>query len=471
MAFSPPWRPAHIYIESFTHATLSLQFFFVSIYTEPSLERIKLVSFSNSSRPAWENICFSTGCNLIAILITLFIAVELQSGSAGIYPFIRDDIITDTHRMAFVLGFPAAYLVSCLTIHFVIKMPRFDSFNRIIVINLIVYGFFGLILSASRIHLFSRTVLLSGFIVSAVLLMGFHFLRHRLYPRSLGILPGIDIKPFKSYPYLRVTKIAIGNPKSYKLNGLIVDLNQDHNEKTSSFLSHLAQQQIPIYHSNGLIETLWGRIPLIELTADEIEAFVPREFYAAIKRVVDIALVLLLSPLLIVLSLAIATAIKLDSSGPILFQQPRTGRYGAPFNVLKFRSMIVTDNTDNTRFAERNDKRVTRVGRFLRRLRLDELPQMWNVLRGEMSLIGPRPEQLEFTARFNQLIPLYGFRHTLRPGITGWAQVMYGYAASDNQTRAKLEFDFFYIKHISLWLDFIIVVKTVRTIIVGSGVR
>ena len=96
---------------------------------------------------------------------------------------------------------------------------------------------------------------------------------------------------------------------------------------------------------------------------------------------------------------------------------------------------------------------------------------MWNALKGEMSLIGPRPEQLEFTARFDQLIPFYGFRHTVRPGITGWAQVMYGYAASDDQTRAKLEFDFYYIKHMSAWLDLLVLVKTLRTIIVGSGVR
>jgi len=185
----------------------------------------------------------------------------------------------------------------------------------------------------------------------------------------------------------------------------------------------------------------------------------------------DIVLVLVLSPLFIVLTLAIAIAIKLDSRGPILFEQPRTGRHGTPFNVLKFRSMIATDRLDSIRFAEKNDKRITSVGRFLRRLRLDELPQMWNVLKGEMSLIGPRPEQLEFTDRFDQVIPFYGFRHTLRPGITGWAQVMYGYAASDDQTRAKLEFDFFYIKHISLWLDIVIFIKTFRTIIIGSGAR
>jgi exopolysaccharide biosynthesis polyprenyl glycosylphosphotransferase len=350
-------------------------------------------------------------------------------------------------------------------------MPRFDSLNRIIVINLIVYGFFGLLLSGFRIHLFSRTVMLSEFIVTTILLVAVHFLQHRLYPRSLGLLPPIDPNQFKAYPYLRVIPVNIRNPDICKLDGIIADLHKEYDEKTSRFLANLSQKKIPVYHANKLVEILWGRIPLVELTATEIDAFVPPEFYTSIKRVVDIVLVLALLPLLAVLALVIAIAIKLDSPGPILFQQPRTGRYGTPFNVLKFRSMVATEDTGAIRFAERNDKRVTPVGRFLRRLRLDELPQMWNVIKGEMSLIGPRPEQLAFTARFDQLIPFYGFRHTLRPGITGWAQVMYGYAASDDQTRAKLEYDFFYIKHISLWLDFVIYAKTIRTIIIGSGAR
>jgi lipopolysaccharide/colanic/teichoic acid biosynthesis glycosyltransferase len=414
---------------------------------------------------------FFTGYTLLAVLITLFIAVELQSGSASIDNFVHDDLLTDTDRLAFVLGLPTAYLVSLLSSHFLTKMPRFDFLNRIIVINLIVYGFFGLVLSISRITLFSRTVMLTDFIVTTILLMSFHFLRHRLYPINLGILPDIDIKLFQSHPYLRVTKVNIGSAENYRLDGLVANLNENYDEKISSFLFNLGQKRIPIYHSNGLIEAIWGRIPLVELTADEIEAFVSPIFYISTRRVLDIVLVLMLSPLIAVLSLIIATAIKLDSRGPILFRQPRTGLHGTPFNMLKFRSMIATENSEDNRFAEENDKRVTPMGHFLRRLRLDELPQMWNVLKGEMSLIGPRPEQLEFTARFDQLIPFYGFRHTLRPGITGWAQVMFGYAASDDQTRTKLEYDFFYIKHISLWLDLVIFLKTIRTIINGTGAR
>jgi lipopolysaccharide/colanic/teichoic acid biosynthesis glycosyltransferase len=202
----------------------------------------------------------------------------------------------------------------------------------------------------------------------------------------------------------------------------------------------------------------------------EIEAFTPPPIYKNIKRGGELALILIFLPLLAVMALIIAIAIRLDSPGPALFRQQRTGLQGASFTMLKFRSMVIGSD-DESRFAQPKDKRITRMGRLLRRLRLDELPQLWNVVRGEMSLIGPRPEQEQFTERFDQLIPFYGFRHTIPPGISGWAQVMYGYAASDDQTRAKLEFDFYYIKHMSAWLDLVVLVKTVRTIILGSGAR
>ena len=118
-----------------------------------------------------------------------------------------------------------------------------------------------------------------------------------------------------------------------------------------------------------------------------------------------------------------------------------------------------------------NDRRITRIGRFLRRTRLDEVPQFWNVLKGDMSVIGPRPEQFEFVKRFSEDIPFYGFRHTVQPGITGWAQIMHGYAANEGQTRRKLEFDFFYIKNISAWLDLIIFFHTFKVLIMGKGAR
>ena len=128
-------------------------------------------------------------------------------------------------------------------------------------------------------------------------------------------------------------------------------------------------------------------------------------------------------------------------------------------------------NSNKSQFADLQDNRVTRVGRWLRHYRLDEIPQIWNVVRGDMSLIGPRPEQPTFVEQFKTNIPYYDFRHTVRPGITGWAQVRYGYASTEDQTRRKLEYDFFYIKHMSLWLDFNILLRTLRTILLRKGAR
>ena len=139
--------------------------------------------------------------------------------------------------------------------------------------------------------------------------------------------------------------------------------------------------------------------------------------------------------------------------------------------MLKFRSMRSEETNSISRFATKNDERITQIGSILRRTRLDELPQFWNVLKGDMSIVGPRPEQSSFAKRFAETIPFYGFRQTLRPGITGWAQVKLGYTADENQTRLKLEYDFFYIKYLSLWLEIIILVRTIGTIILGKGAR
>ena len=194
------------------------------------------------------------------------------------------------------------------------------------------------------------------------------------------------------------------------------------------------------------------------------------DLYIRIKRVVELALILCLLPILAVTCVIIVIAIKIDSSGSAIYRQERIGFRGKKFILWKFRSMVVNDDKE-ARFTDKNDKRITLVGKMLRRFRLDELPQLWNVVQGDMSLIGPRPEQPKFAERFNHVIPFYDYRHTIRPGITGWAQVMYGYATTEEQAKAKLEFDLYYIKHMSAWLDIVILMKTLHTIVVGSGVR
>lgn len=193
--------------------------------------------------------------------------------------------------------------------------------------------------------------------------------------------------------------------------------------------------------------------------------------YLSLKRVLDVLFTLALTPILLPLCGLIALAIKLESPGPAIFKQVRVGRFGKSFLMYKFRSMRIDAEANGPKFADVKDPRITRLGRILRKYRLDELPQFLNILRGEMSLIGPRPEQLHFAEKFQAELSDYQLRHLVQPGITGWAQVHQGYCASLCDTRKKLRYDLFYIKNISFRLDFIILVRTVRTILTGFGHR
>src|SRR5690606_19730177 len=195
-----------------------------------------------------------------------------------------------------------------------------------------------------------------------------------------------------------------------------------------------------------------------------------RPLYQRVKRVIDIAFVVLASPLLLPAFLILAILIKLDSPGPVFYLQERIGEGNIPFRMIKFRSMYVDAEADGAQVTAKDDPRITRVGRFMRRFRIDEWPQLWNVLIGEMSLIGPRPEQVVFAREYEKEIPGYSCRHLVKPGITGWAQVQHGYAAGTDDTRTKLEYDLYYIKNMSIWLDLSILIRTIIRV-PGSGVN
>ncbi|BBC72673.1 sugar transferase [Altererythrobacter sp. B11] len=189
------------------------------------------------------------------------------------------------------------------------------------------------------------------------------------------------------------------------------------------------------------------------------------------KRIFDIAASLLLLVLALPLILLFALLVKLDSRGPAFFRQTRVGLYGEPFTVLKLRSMRTDAEKDGAKWAEKRDPRVTRVGRFIRKVRIDELPQVWTVLKGHMSFVGPRPEVPRFVEDLEQELPYYAERHMVKPGITGWAQINYPYGASVEDARAKLEYDLYYAKNYTPFLDLLILLQTVRVILWPEGAR
>lgn len=224
-----------------------------------------------------------------------------------------------------------------------------------------------------------------------------------------------------------------------------------------------------------LYEALTGRVPVEHVRSEwllpgEIEGGQTSLFYRLVLRLMDLAFALVAGVVLIILGPLIALLIKLDSPGPVFYRQVRSGRGGVPFELIKFRSMRAdAEAVTGARWATENDPRITRVGRWLRRTRLDELPQVLNILRGDIHLIGPRPERPEFIAQLEKEIPFYRARLAVKPGLTGWAQVKYRYGSTVEDARIKLEYDLYYIKHRSLGLDLQILVQTIGVMLALKG--
>ncbi|ETW92601.1 MAG: hypothetical protein ETSY1_42935 [Candidatus Entotheonella factor] len=192
----------------------------------------------------------------------------------------------------------------------------------------------------------------------------------------------------------------------------------------------------------------------------------------ALKRLQDIVLALVGGVLALPLAILVAICIRLDSRGPVLFRQERVGQDGEPFTLIKFRSMKVgAEATTGPIYAEADDPRITRVGRIIRRMRLDELPQLVNVLNGDMSFVGPRPERRFFVEQFEKDIPYYTRRMSVKPGVTGWAQVKYPYGATAEDAAEKLRLDLYYVKNMSSIFDLFIILQTVKIVLLGQGAR
>ena len=231
---------------------------------------------------------------------------------------------------------------------------------------------------------------------------------------------------------------------------------------------------VEVVDGHRMYEAECGRLSIDELKPSFLifsQGFRRKPVVMVLKRVVDIIGaffgLLLLAPLLLI----IAALIKIDSPGPVFYRQTRIGLHGYPYILRKFRSMRQNAEDEGVKWASVSDDRVTRVGYWLRRLRLDELPQFLNVLKGEMSLVGPRPERPHFVQELRTFIPFYDLRHTVRPGITGWAQTCFQYAASLEDSHMKLQYDLYYVKNLSLWLDVRILLRTFHVVLLGTGAR
>lgn len=254
---------------------------------------------------------------------------------------------------------------------------------------------------------------------------------------------------------------------------LVLDMRSVLSDQMASFVSSSTLAGYEVRPLSNVYEEHTGRVALVHL-AEGWEISVPLERrapYAPLKRFVETVLVVATAPLWLLLAGLTWVAIRLDSPGPALFKQVRTGLNDRPFIMYKFRTMVLGADDDGPQFTAPDDPRITRIGRLLRTTRLDEIPQLINVLKGETALVGPRAEQVPFVQQFEKLIPFYRYRHLVRPGITGWAQVNSGYADDLNDTVEKLTYDLYYLRHLSPWLDLSILGRTLATVINRNGAQ
>lgn len=231
---------------------------------------------------------------------------------------------------------------------------------------------------------------------------------------------------------------------------------------------------LEVIDGHRLYETECGRLSIDELKPSFLifsSGFRRKPIIMFLKRLGDIAGSLLGLVMLAPLLVLIALLVKSDSPGPIFYRQTRVGQHGYPYTLLKFRSMRADAEAEGIQWAALGDARVTKTGAWLRKLRLDELPQLLNVLKGNMSLVGPRPERPHFVQELRKSIPYYDLRHTVRPGISGWAQTCFHYAGSLEDSHVKLQYDLYYVKNLSLWLDLRILVRTIKVVFKGEGAR
>lgn len=250
---------------------------------------------------------------------------------------------------------------------------------------------------------------------------------------------------------------------------IIADLRANLGAEWEAFLADCTLKHIPVYHSSRLIEAISGRVKMDHLYENDLGSLLPSKSYLLIKRFVDIGLVLFSVPFVLPIMAVTAFLIVLESRGGAFFLQERVGQGGKTFTMIKFRSMYSGTSTNKT--TDDDDSRITKVGKIIRKTRIDELPQFYNVLKGEMSLIGPRAEFNQFAKEYEKEIPFYSYRHIVKPGISGWAQVMQGYNYGVEETKIKLEYDFYYIKNFSFSMDLLILFKTIQTILTGFGAR
>jgi lipopolysaccharide/colanic/teichoic acid biosynthesis glycosyltransferase len=322
---------------------------------------------------------------------------------------------------------------------------------------------------------YDRVALALGLLLHVLVLYLLYIYVERKVVRRIAVVPfgGVErLLRIKNVIWLQLNRPRLGDARNCQ--AIVADFSADLPDEWEAFLADAALAGRIVYQHKQLAESLTGRVELQHLSENSFGSLVPARGYFHLKGVIDFLFALVILPLALPLMAVIALAIRADSKGPAIFRQKRIGHNGQIITVYKFRTMRAVELDQDERSAamtKDGDGRITRVGRVLRQLRLDELPQMFNILKWEMSWIGPRPEALALSGWYASEIPFYGYRHVVKPGISGWAQVNQGHVAEVEEVHQKLQYDFYYIKYFSPWLDVLVFLRTIKTIVTGSGAK
>ncbi len=300
------------------------------------------------------------------------------------------------------------------------------------------------------------------------------------HPQKGEILEMIE----KNHEYSEVIQMTDDDEGLLNLNnltGLIfrkeigeVAVLSKRDDRITNNLLRLKMEGLRVYDFYGFYEEVEGKVAVEALDEEKLLLdngfdIYHNSFQKRIKRSLDVVLSLIVGIVTLPIMLLSMIIIKTESRGPVFFVQERVGFDNKPFKIVKFRSMRMHDENEHSKYAGKNDSRITGYGRIMRKTRIDELPQIWNVLKGDMSFIGPRAEWSKLSEEYEEKIAFYPLRHSVKPGLTGWAQVSYPYGAGLEDMKIKLMYDFYYIKHQSLSLDVKIIFKTIRTVLFGKG--
>ncbi len=325
---------------------------------------------------------------------------------------------------------------------------------------------------------YDRLALTLGFALHVLWNYFVYLYAERRIRRQIAVVPFgavTHLNEIEGVDWLPLTRPRLDD--SAGCHAIVADFSADLPDEWEAFLADAALAGRIVYQVKQLSESMTGRVELDHLSENSFGSLVPTRGYFHLKTLLDFMAAVAVLPIVLPILAAAAVAIRIEGGGAILFKQARLGHAGRPFVAYKFRTMrpiAPGDDDDQIRQAlatDQDDPRITRVGAVLRRYRIDELPQIFNILKGQMSWIGPRPEPEILTHWFTAEIPFYRYRHVVKPGISGWAQVNQGYVSGVDGINVKLQYDFYYIKYFSPWLDALILLRTIRTMLTGFGAR